>query len=559
MTDTWNLDNKPEQEETPVTAPATEPSTSAEEPAASAEASTASAAEEAAPEAVEPAATAARPAEAEQPAYRPPYQQPPYPQSPYQRPAYQQPPVNGWSSDGGYRYVPPRAGQTPVPPHPVQPTGYPQQPAYGRYTPTGNTVPVPPASAQVPPAYGYGAVPPAATPTGQKPPRKTKGWVIAVAVIATVALLGCAIFGIYMGVSNWDLPDVENSTPTSSNDGGSSPDGLENAPSLGITAWDNDDGGLATKEIVKRNYDSTVLLTSYVRSNDYYYFGQSDLVEAGASTGIVMTADGYIITNRHCVINESTGKAYDQIDVTMYSGEVYENAQVVGADEATDLAVIRIEATGLTPAQFGDSAELEVGDRVVALGNAAGLEWSASEGIVSALARDVYEDTGYAIRCLQVDASINPGNSGGPLLNNQGLVVGINSAKISATDYEGIGFTIPINEAKTIVDSLIKYGYVKGRVALGIMGQTISTGVYNGFMITEIQSGSSLNDTKVQVGDLIVEVDGVTVTDYGTLRAELAKHSVGDTVTLKLLHSDRRTGKVTSYTVSVKLQEQTNG
>lgn len=472
------------------------------------------------------------------------------PQSPYQ-----QPPMNGWSSDGGYRYVPPSSAQPPVTPPYQSPT-----PPYGSYSPNGYT-PYRPATPVQPTTPPYGTASPVPPMGNNQPPRKKgNGWVVALALVAAIAIIGCVVLGAYIGISRFDRPGIDSNASTdSSADGDTSrPDVLENAPSLDITSWDNDDGGLATKEIVKRNYASTVLLTAYSQTEDYYYFGQSDLVEAGAATGIVMTADGYIITNRHCVVNESTGEPFDQIDVTLYGGKVYENARVVGADESTDLAVIHVEANDLTPAQFGDSAELEVGDRVVALGNAAGLEWSASEGIVSALARDVYDDTGYAIRCLQVDASINPGNSGGPLLNNQGLVVGINSAKISATDYEGIGFTIPINEAKTIVDSLIKYGYVKGRVALGITGQTVSSGQYNGFMITEIQSGSDLKNTEAKVGDLIVSVDGVTVVDYGTLRAELAKHKVGDTVTLELLRSDRRTGRVTSHKVKVKLQEQTN-
>ena len=537
MSDIWNPNENKEQEDVP-SGPVEEASALAD------------AAEEAAAP-VQPEEPVAEAASVPMPEVTP---VPPQPIPPVAQPTYQQPPVNGWSSDGGYRYVPPR---------PVQPTYTPPPaPQYG-YPPAGNTYTPYRSPAAPQPTYGYSPVPPTVptTPSGGQPPKKQKGWTVALALIAAVAVVGCMVVGIYAAVSKWNQPDVGTPSVGGSSDAsqGENSGGLgENAPSLDINAWENNDGGLMTKEIVKRNYASTVLLTAYVQSNDYYYFGQSSLVEAGASTGIVMTTDGFIITNRHCVINESTGQPYDQIDVTLYGGKVYEKAKVIGADESTDLAVIRVEATDLTPAQFGDSAELEVGDRVVALGNAAGLEWSASEGIVSALARDVYEDTGYAIKCLQVDASINPGNSGGPLLNNQGLVVGINSAKISATDYEGIGFTIPINEAKTIIDSLIKHGYVKGRVALGISGQTISSGMYNGFMITEIQTGSDLNNKGVQVGDLIVGVDGVTVTDYGTLRAELAKHKVGDKVKLELLHSDRRTGKVTSYSVQVELKEQTN-
>ena len=297
-----------------------------------------------------------------------------------------------------------------------------------------------------------------------------------------------------------------------------------------------------------------MVITTYTRSTSFN-FGESELAEAGGASGIIMSKDGYIITNWHCVINENTGKAFDRVDVTTYDGTVYEDAKIIGSDESTDLAVIKIDAKDLTVAQFGDSSTLAVGDRVVALGNAAGLSWTATFGYVSGLARDVYDDTGYALKCLQVDAAINPGNSGGPLLNNQGLVVGINSAKIAATGYEGLGFSIPMNEAKTVLDALLKYGYVKGRVALGVMGQTVSSGMYNGFLITSIEEGSCFKGTDVAVGDLIVGVDDVDVTNYGELRAELAKHKVGDRVTINLLRSNRN-GRVTSFSATVTLKEQ---
>ena len=157
-----------------------------------------------------------------------------------------------------------------------------------------------------------------------------------------------------------------------------------------------------------------------------------------------------------------------------------------------------------------------------------------------------------------MDAAINPGNSGGPLLNNQGLVVGINSSKIVAEGYEGLGFSIPIDEAKTVIDQLLKYGRVRGRVALGITGQTVSSGVYSGFMIASISDGSSLSGTDAAVGDLITAIDDTRVQSYGELRSELAKHAVGDQVTLTLMRSDRRTGNVTTFTVRVTLKEQTN-
>ena len=434
------------------------------------------------------------------------------------------PPYNGWSSDGSYRFVPPRTEQ---PSQPTPPPTYPSSGVYGDHAYRG--VPTPPAP--------------------QPPKKKGNGWMVALAIVCAAAVVASVVFlGIGLVSSRDPQPN------TSDTDDAVSEVVNKDAPSLEITDWDDNDGGLSNKEIVNRNFNATVVITTYV-TNGSYNFGESALSEAGGASGIIMSADGYIITNWHCVINEDTGKPFDRVDVTTYDGKTYEGAEVIGADESTDLAIIKINASGLTAAQFGDSAALAVGDRVVALGNAAGLSWTATFGYVSALARDVYDDTGYAIKCLQVDAAINPGNSGGPLLNNQGLVVGINSAKIAATGYEGLGFSIPINEAKTVLDALLKYGYVKGRVALGVMGQTVSSGMYNGFLITSIEKGSCFEGTDAAAGDLIVGVDDVDVKDYGTLRSELAKHKVGDRVTIKLLRSNRN-GHVTSFTVTVTLKEQ---
>lgn len=462
--------------------------------------------------------------------------------------------TNPVGANGGYRYVPP-----------YQPPQYPQQPYQH-----------PPQQSYQPPQGGP-QQPYYAPPT---PPRKSnKGWMTAIAILCAVSLVLFGVWGAFMWMEHVDTDVSQLGTaPNSGNTGDvtdNRPPVNDNAPELNIQgSGDNlegngpslevgdgneyyfSDGGLTTEEIVRRNYNSTVVLTMYSKSGNFY-FGESNLLETGAASGIVMTADGYIITNRHCVIDESTNKKYDRIDVTLYDGTVYEGAQVIGADEATDLAVIKVDATNLTPAEFGSSDDLAVGTRVVALGNAAGLAWTATQGILSAKARDVYEDTGYAIKCLQVDVAINSGNSGGPLLNKYGQVVGINSAKIAASGYEGLGFSIPINEAKVIIDSLLKYGYVKGRVALGITGQTVSSGAYHGFMIATIEKGSCLEGTGAQVYDLIVAVDSVTVTDYGTLRAELARHKVGDAVKLKLLRSNERTGEVTTHYVTVTLKEQT--
>ena len=419
--------------------------------------------------------------------------------------------------------------------------------------PTVPTRPTPPSYNP----YGWNQYPAPPSSEPPKPPKKNHtglvvgiiGGVCAIIIVALSVLLVLSQGGL-----NLDLPNL----PGVSDDNGENDRG--DVPTLEITELDEDTQGLSTRDIVKKNIDSTVLLTMYQTvTNNYgsgFPFSQGGMeqeVEAGSATGIVMSADGYIITNWHCVVDEDTGEPLPRVDVKLYDGTVYERATFIGADESTDLAVIKVDATDLQPADFGDSSALQLGDKVVALGNAGGLGWSATQGIVSGLERDVYEDTGYAIKCLQVDATINPGNSGGPLFNAAGQVVAVNSAKIVAEGYEGIGFSIPINEAQVIINELLANGYVTGRVALGITGQSYSDAYYAGFLIYTIEEGSPLKNTAVQKGDLIVGVDGQEITDYATLRSALAKHKVGDTVTLDLLRSNNR--KVESYSVTIKLIE----
>ncbi len=419
------------------------------------------------------------------------------------------------------------------PEQPNTPPEQPKHPDHLNYTPPSSYNP-----------YGWTPMQPP-----PPPPQKNKSGV-AIGIIAVICVAIIAGLSILLVLSKQDLPIGDASATTTTNGNPSA-----NTPSLEITELDEDAQGLSTRDIVKNNIDSTVLLTIYTSYTNSFGFGgnQSTEVESGSATGVVMSADGYIITNWHCVVNENTNEQYPRIDVKLYNGTVYERATIVGADSSTDLAVIKVDATDLKPATFGDSTTLQLGDKVVALGNAGGLGFSASQGIVSGLARDVYEDTGYAIQCIQTDAAINPGNSGGPLFNAAGQVVAVNSAKIVSAEYEGLGFSIPINEAKTIINDLIQNGYVTGRVSLGITGQTYSDRTYQGFLIREILDTSALKNTEAKVGDLIVKVGDETVTDYATLRASLAKHKVGDTVTLTLLRSQNR--QVQSFTVEVTLGE----
>lgn len=421
---------------------------------------------------------------------------------------------------------------------------------------------------QTPPQGRYPYAPPQPSFTPQPPHGNKRGkkhgvniLVAVLAVLCCASLITCGVLAVQVFSMNNSAP-IQSGTQTpseSDTQGNKSPSAVnENGPSLEINGVDDaDDGGLTTREIVAANLDSTVVLTMYQNMSMSYYGYNIDssndsLTRVGQASGIVMSEDGYIITNSHCVYDEDNRSEYARIDVTMYDGTEYQ-ASIVGYDPTTDLAVIKVDADGLKPAQFGDSSAVALGDRVITLGNSGGLQWSASQGILSGQARDVYEDTGYSIKCLQVDAVINPGSSGGPLLNAYGQVIGINSAKIVLTGYEGLGFSIPINEAKAIVDDLVKYGYVTGRVSLGITGRTVTSIGYEGFMIDTINTGSSLQGTKAQVGDIITHVDGVRVTGYAPMRTELTKHSVGDSVTLTLLRLDNQTRTTQTFDITVTL------
>ena len=450
-------------------------------------------------------------------------------------------PADGWQRSGSYSWGGPYASpaQPPVnngqatPPAGNSPSGY--QPQSG-YNP-----------------YGWNA---AQTPPPGKPPKKKRNKsnivIAALAVICGATIITLSVLLALSMDKNGGLPSTPGGT------GASSATENPNAPTLSFSDADVKDGGLTSKEIIQKNLNSTVVISMFEKvSSGFYGGGATNEQQTGGATGIIMTSDGYIITNWHCVINEKTNRPFARIQVTTYDGTKYETATVVGADEDTDLAVIKINAANLKAAEFGDSSQLAMGDRVVALGHAGGLEWSASQGIVSGTARDVYDDTGYSIKCLQTDAAINPGNSGGPLLNNQGQVIGVNSAKIAAAGYEGLGFSIPIKEAKVIIDDLLRYGYVKGRVMLGIMGNEVATPGYEGFMINSINEGSVLQNTKAQAGDIITHVDKVRVTTYTAMRTELTKHNVGDTITLTLLRVDNRTGKTVSFDVECVLGEST--
>ena len=262
----------------------------------------------------------------------------------------------------------------------------------------------------------------------------------------------------------------------------------------------------------------------------YYYTSDpnnDELQEQGSGSGIIISEDGYIVTNQH-VIDGAT-----EISVILNTGDEYV-ATLVGADSKSDLAVLKIDKTGLPAATLGDSDQLQVGELAVAIGNPLGQEFAGTvtQGVISALNRTMTVDN-KVYNLIQTDAAINPGNSGGALVNKYGEVIGINTIKLSSTEVEGIGFAIAMSEAKPIIDDLIENGYVSGRPLVGI---SVSEN-RNGLTVEAISEGSGAAASGLQVGDLIVKADGQTVTTSEELNSIRDKKSPNDVLTLTVIRN----------------------
>ena len=296
--------------------------------------------------------------------------------------------------------------------------------------------------------------------------------------------------------------------------------------------------------------------------------GQTQQKSATATgTGIVMTSDGYIITNAHVIYDTEQDTNYGKaqsVSVVMSDKTNYD-ASIIGYDTDTDIAVLKIDASGLTPADFGNSDDLKVGELVLAIGNPLGFELfgSVTSGIVSALNREISVND-KQMSLIQTDAPINNGNSGGPLVNSYGQVVGINSAKMSSAytssaTIEGLGFAIPITQAKTIIDDLISYGYVKGRAQLGLTSIAIDESTSNlygipvGLYVRSVTPNGAADLAGITAGDVIIGVDNDAVSTTDKLKEIISKHKAGEEITVKV----NRNGQ--DMDIKVTLQEITKG
>lgn len=321
--------------------------------------------------------------------------------------------------------------------------------------------------------------------------------------------------------------------------------------------------GITTKTIIKNATPSVALIKSEF----------TEAGEAGTGTGIVISKDGYIMTNCHVIrttynIRSSSGYDYtnpfsffgggytieekttnaDKVTVTLSDGSEHE-AEIVGSDENTDLAILKIDVNGLIPAVIGDSDKLEMGDEVLTLGYPVGMGLSASRGIVSGLEKEVTTElssgTIATMTLIQTDAAINPGNSGGPLLNSNGEVVGITSSKLSNVSVEGIGFAIPITNAMSIIDDLMNKGYV-AMPKIGIAGRDITPAVQRyyglqidkGVLVESVEADSCAEAAGIAEGDIIVAADGKDISSMNELVAQKNKHKPGEAIIITLARSD---------------------
>lgn len=361
---------------------------------------------------------------------------------------------------------------------------------------------------------------------GSKKPKKEKSPFLTKKV-AAVVLTACIAASAFLGFSAGSLNSAAGTPASGSAD-----------HSVVQTATELSGGAdLSVSQIVDKAANSIVEITTEVTQTNQF---MQQVTGEAAGSGVIISEDGYIVTNNHVVEDGS------KFTVRLKNEESYE-ATLIGRDPQMDLAVLKIDASGLTPVTFGDSSALEVGDTAVAIGNPLGtLGGTVTNGIVSALNRELnLGDT--TMNLIQTNAAINPGNSGGGLFDGQGNLIGIVVAKSGGTNIEGLGFAIPINDARNVIDSIIKDGYVKGRIDSGMTFVDITseqeamlyglsgTGAY----VSSVTKGSAAAQVGVKSGDRLVAIDDQEVTSVSDINRILDGHSVGDTIKITVERSGR--------------------
>ncbi|MCR4935359.1 MAG: S1C family serine protease [Oscillospiraceae bacterium] len=380
------------------------------------------------------------------------------------------------------------------------------------------------------------------------PEKKTKEPRRGVSVLGLIAAcLVCAILGGILG--GW-LPGLlggGTAAPETRAESGvvlnvAAPADAETATSVSTNLVSDSGQKSATDLYYDLALNQTVAVTTEITNNNVWGFRVPGAVKG---SGFLISEDGYILTNHH-VIEDAVNGGY-QVQVLLGDGSEYD-AQVVGYEADNDVAVLKIDATGLSPVTLGDSDRIRVGETVYAVGNPLGeLEFTMTSGMVSATDRAISSSDGngnaVTINMFQIDAAINSGNSGGPIYNSRGEVIGIATAKYASTGVEGLGFAIPINDAVAIARDLISDGYVHGKASIGITVDTVSAaaaqyyGLRQGAIVASVSAGSAAEQAGLQASDIIIEMDGKTITSRDDLIQTKRGYQAGDTVELKVFRS----------------------
>lgn len=371
------------------------------------------------------------------------------------------------------------------------------------------------------------------TPKKEKKKREKKPLTRAAAIVICVC---CVVLSVAAGFVGSMLPDIidfkKDPNETEKNSTAVIYRSVETVP---------EDGEVSTlSEVANLVSDSVVEITTEYVSNQNSYFGQ--FINEGAGSGVIISEDGYIVTNNHVIYDPDSGKVADIIGVRLRDGTEYE-AKLIGRDTDSDIAVIKVDGEKLSAAVWGKSEELLVGQSIFVVGNPLGeLGGTVTSGIVSSTSREV-EVENVKMTLIQTDAAVNPGNSGGGMFNLKGELIGIVNAKSSGSGVEGLGFAIPSDDALDIVEQLLNYGYVKGKVYLGISFYEANSGYYfytedSGILyVYNVEKG--YNDDVLKSKDIVLSIDGEEVSSVADVKAILRGHSVGDKLTFSILRNKK--------------------
>ena len=358
-------------------------------------------------------------------------------------------------------------------------------------------------------------------------------------------IVGCAVvMGTCFGVPSIreNILGVSSSNPNFSSSNSSSTESSEYVSQTSLSNY-SDTSVYAANKILPSIVGIKV---EYMVNSPLSLFSnkQQTSTATASGSGIIISDDGYILTNNHIVSTTSAESYYEvseatKVTVTLFNDETEYEAKIIGKDEQTDLAVIKIDKTGLSKAEFADSDSIKVGEFAMAVGNPLGMQSSITCGVISAVNREVTDSDGKKFTLIQTDAAINAGNSGGALVNSEGKVIGINTLKLSGTGIEGMGFAIPINSTTDITSQLIQYSKVK-RPYIGITGMDLDEETANtyhlvqGIYVKAIEDFSAAEKAGFKIGDVIIEADGKKITTMDELNEIKNSHKIGDEMKVKV-------------------------